>query len=427
MTIGYWQKLRLFHRDVRLYLITPALIGFTAYGGIYGVVLNLYLLRLGYGPAFIGLVNGVSGLAFALASLPAGALGTRWGVRRAMIAGLALAIVGNVMLPLAEALPGAGQRLWLPLSRALAGLGLSTYMVNASPFLMATTGVEEREHAFSVQAALWPLAGFVGSLLGGTMPGLLSRALGVALDSPAPYRYTLLFAATVLAAGIPVLWATSEIESPNRSPAAAGRRDGSVNAQLSQAQGAAPVGVIVPIVLVGTLRLAGESGVRGFYNVYLDAALGLPTAQIGALMAVGQLLAVPAAMATPLVTARWGQHASIGLGTLFLGFCLLPLALVPHWAAAALSWVAMIVLVAIVRPAYMVYTQRLVRPTWQPLMSGATNLAAGLGRAAMLLIAGPLIATLGYRRYFVVPAALMAAGGLFFGLYFRRPRGALAE
>ena len=82
---------------------------------------------------------------------------------------------------------------------------------------------------------------------------------------------------------------------------------------------------------------------------------------------------------------------------------------------------------AVVRPAYMVYTQRLVRPTCQPLMSGATNLAAGIGRATVLWIAGPLIATLGYRRYFVVPAALMAAGGLFFWLYFWRPRGASAS
>ena len=55
MVAAYWRALRLFSRDVHFYLITAALIGFTVFGGIYAVLLNLYLLRLGYGPPFVGL------------------------------------------------------------------------------------------------------------------------------------------------------------------------------------------------------------------------------------------------------------------------------------------------------------------------------------------------------------------------------------
>ena len=65
MVTTYIHTLRLFNRDVRLYLISAALIGFT-FLGIYAVLFNLYLLRLGYGPEFIGTVNGVSQLGFAL-------------------------------------------------------------------------------------------------------------------------------------------------------------------------------------------------------------------------------------------------------------------------------------------------------------------------------------------------------------------------
>ena len=46
---GYVTKARLFSRDVRLFLVTSVLFGFTACGGIYTVLLNLYLLLLGYG------------------------------------------------------------------------------------------------------------------------------------------------------------------------------------------------------------------------------------------------------------------------------------------------------------------------------------------------------------------------------------------
>jgi hypothetical protein len=76
MVTTYAQKLRLFNRDVRLYMVTWILAGF-CFVGIYMVLFNLYLLRLGYDPEFIGLVNAAGSLAFAILSLPAGALGGR--------------------------------------------------------------------------------------------------------------------------------------------------------------------------------------------------------------------------------------------------------------------------------------------------------------------------------------------------------------
>ena len=61
---GYVTEARLFSRDVRLFLVTSVLFGFTAYGGTYTVLLNLYLLRLGYGTEFVGLISATGQLAF---------------------------------------------------------------------------------------------------------------------------------------------------------------------------------------------------------------------------------------------------------------------------------------------------------------------------------------------------------------------------
>ena len=49
MFADYVRALRGFNRNVRLYLFTTALLGFTIFGGIYPVLFNLYLLRLGHG------------------------------------------------------------------------------------------------------------------------------------------------------------------------------------------------------------------------------------------------------------------------------------------------------------------------------------------------------------------------------------------
>jgi len=94
----------------------------------------------------------------------------------------------------------------------LAGLGMSLFIVNSSPFLMAVATVELRDLAFSVQSALMPLAALAGSLFGGFAPSLLARALGLSLDHPAPYRYALLVAPLLLATAVPILRRSGDVE-----------------------------------------------------------------------------------------------------------------------------------------------------------------------------------------------------------------------
>jgi hypothetical protein len=213
MASAYLRKLRLFNRDVRLYLIAIALIGLTISGGIRQMLLNLYLVRLGYGPQFIGLVNAASSQGFAVLSLPADALAPRWGTRRIMIAGSVLMVVHCGLFPFAEAVPGAWQRGWLITTYVVAWAGVAICFVNGLPFLMATTGPEERHHAFATQLALEPLFGFVGSLIAGFLPGVVALMLGASLSDPATYRVPLFISALLLAPAVLALWRTSEVNS----------------------------------------------------------------------------------------------------------------------------------------------------------------------------------------------------------------------
>ncbi|MBT6629046.1 MAG: MFS transporter, partial [Gemmatimonadetes bacterium] len=84
MLSSYIDTVRLLNRDVRLVFATYAVFGF-AWGGLYTLLFNLYLLRLGYDTDFIGVVNGISRFAFALGGLPAGMLGMRFGARRMIL------------------------------------------------------------------------------------------------------------------------------------------------------------------------------------------------------------------------------------------------------------------------------------------------------------------------------------------------------
>jgi MFS family permease len=406
--ITYWRTLRKCSRNARLYLVSAALMGFTVFGGIYSLLRSLYLLRLGYGPEFIGLVSAIGMLGWALACLPAGAVGRRLGSRRAMILGLGLATLGYFAWPLVEWLPAGWRAAWLVLTVLFSDLSIAMYDVNSQPFLMDATTSEERDHVFSVQAALWPIAGFLGSLLGGLLPGLFAVFLQTTTRDPATFRYPLLLAAASLGIGVLALYATRE-----SAPSAAAVKD---DRPSPNPLAAAPYRIMAFLGVVVLLGGMGEGAARTFFSVYLDAGLHASTAYIGALAAIGQLLAAPAALAMPLAARRWGHRRVFLWGSVGMALSLLPLALVPTWGAAGLGYMVMIALVSLTRPAVSVYMMEIMPAGWRATMSGVYTMAIGLSWSAISFGGGYMIAALGYPTFFLASAALTGAGAALFGL-----------
>jgi MFS family permease len=404
---SYLDQVRHFNRDVRLYLLSRTMVGF-GYFGFYSVLFNLYLLRLGYGPGFVGLVNATGFLTNALFSLPAGALGRRWGSRRAIIRGMGLMLVAIALPPLTHSLPAQLRAGWLLVTYALSWLGGALYIVNGPPFLMGAASQEDRNHAFSVQVALSRLAAFIGSLIAGLLPGLFSTILHVPLDQPALYGYPLFVVPLFYGLGLLALLSTRGVrgDQPQEAEAQAGR---------------APYGLIALIGLVMMLQVAGEWAARVFSNVYLDAGLHTPTVLIGTIFAAAQLLSVPAALAMPLLARRWGTGHTVLLASIGVACSLLPLALIPHWAAGGLGFIGMSVMASILLSAFSVFHQEVVPVHWRTVASGARSMAMGVSSSAMAYGGGYIIGAVGYRSLFLIAAALTACGTLLFWVAFRRP------
>ncbi len=409
----YFQKLRLFNRDVRLFLLMAALVAF-AWDGMRIVLLNLYLLRLGYGPEFIGLITGAGALAFALLCPVAGALGTRMSSRRMIIAGVALIGAGFALLPMVEFLPESWWTSWLLVTTTITFLGLALYFVNGMPFMMGATGPEERNYAFSAHVALLPLAGFFGSLVAGILPGLIAGWLGLTLQHPLAYRIPLWLATFVL---VPALLAMA----PTREVRPQGAQAPATDA------GPAPVALFLAIAMAMALRFGGRGSVMAFFNVYLDDALGVSTILIGTLSAVGQLISVPAALLTPLVAARWGNARTYTLTTLATAALMLPLALVPTMAAASMSYVTSMFMYSMSVGPIRVFSQELVRPHWRAAMAAAFMGGSGLTYAAVAYTGGHMIAEWGYQALFLLGVLLVAAGAVYYWAYFRVPRGEMDD
>lgn len=409
MTTSYLRKLRLFGRDARLFLVAAGFIGLAYYGGA-AVLQNLYLLRLGYGPEFIGLVFAVGSLMSALFSLPAQAFSRRWGVRRVMMLGMVTMPVGAALLPFAEFVPAGWRSAWILGASALSWMGGPLFMVNSAPFLAGSTNSEERSYAFAVFMAVFPFAGFAGGLVSGSLPQLFAGVLGTSLASPAPFRYPLWLAAALYIPGLLALLATR------------GDRASDSVAESREA-GRAPTGIIVVLGAVALLRMTAAGAVQSFFNVYLDSELHLPPARIGTLMAIGQLLGGFAALAAPILMERRGKQRTFVAASLGASLGYLPLAFIPHWLAAGVGFLGITAMGSIAQPTVNVFGQDAVEPRWRTSVSGAAVMAMGLGYALAGLVGGRAITALGFRPFFTVVGFLPAAGALLFRTYFRLPRG----
>ncbi len=414
MAITYLHMVRLFSRDLRLFLVTSALVSF-AWDGVRAVLFNLYLLRLGYGPEYVGLINAAGALAFALWCPPAGAMGTRWGSRKMLVTGAGVLTGGFCLLPLAEFLAGDGRTAWLVSMSVVTYLGFALFLVNGLPFMMDTTGTEERTHAFSAHVALMPLAGFVGSLAAGWLPRAFATLQGVSLQEAAPYRVPLWLAALLLVPGVVALLFTRATDDPH-AQASEGNAP-----PVSTAS--APYGLVIAIALIMAFRFAGRGTIATFFNVYLDDGLGTSTELIGGLSAIGQLLSVPAALAAPLLVTRWGTPRTIVWGSVGMALCALPLALISHWTAAGLGFVGSSALFSVTVGPIRVFSQELVVPRWRTAMASAFMMGAGLAFAGVSLAGGYAIVTLGYRTLFLVATGLSTFGAVLFWAVFRLPRG----
>ena len=407
-----------FHRDFRLYLSAFSSISF-GYYGIVGVLFNLYLLRLGYGPQFIGLLIGGGQLGWGAAALPAGAVGARWGNRIALILGIGLSGLATVLLLLAEALPPAAQAAWLMGCWMVSWVGSALFIVNGTPFVMGITSQEERPHAFALVQAATALFGFAGALVAGLLPGLLAGWLGVSLDAPATYRVALWL--TPLAYGLATLLLLQTRPTPP------------VAQQVQAEQGTTmPVLVIGFVTVVVLLQTFGEGVMRAFFNVFLDSGLAVPTARIGLIMGLAQLLSVGTALWGAAAVARWGAGRTVALvGGLGGAVSLTLIALTSHWLLAGLAFTGVMCAVSIAATGRTVFSQEAVQPQWRTAMSAAYTVGLALGWAGAAALGGYIITGWGYAPLFALGALAAATSSILVFAYHRvraiRPARAPAQ
>jgi predicted MFS family arabinose efflux permease len=407
----YWRNVRKIGRDAWIALAGYAMMGFT-FSGVEAAILNLFYLRLGLGTAFVGTNMALAATGFALASLPAALVVRKIGCRQSMLVAIVGFSLSLLLLSCGAYLSAAILQVALHTLRLLAASFMALYMVASQPLLMTVTRPEERPYAFALLWSLNPLGGLIGNLLGGLLPGFLAGLSGMTLEDPKPYGFSIALSVLVC---IPLVVATRHLREGGRPP---------LTEKTAGWRYLAPYATLAAIGALSFLRAGGESSARTFFNVYLDSELLVSTANIGATMALANLLTIPAAMVMPAIALRIGKLPSLTVSIVGVAGSLAFLALSGSWAMAGFAFVAMCVLSAMFRVVWTLLIQESVEEAWRPVSAAIANLTAGAGFGLMAGGGGYLVQRVGYDMVFLSGAALVILGALTLSIWRKTPHTA---
>jgi len=337
----YWTYVRRLSPGARLFLAAATLGGLNS--GVQGVLLNLYVLSLGYGEAFLGQMLRYGPLAALPAALAAGPLVDTFGPKRAMLAGTALAGAGAIALLASPAPPV------LTLGLAVASAGAVIVYIAANPFMALHSTPHERTHLFVVAAAAFVVSTAAGSALGGQLPaivGTLAARGGWSLGQADVYRLSLLAGALLSAIGVPLIVLVREpADSAVRSSSTAAwsaawaRHSTASLHRLQELIGNRRVLIVVgQLVLADALIRVGGNLVVPYFNVLFVRYLGATEAWYGWLRFVERAVQVAATLLVAPVALRYGPISTIAVTQLLSVPMLLALGFAPSLSLASIAF-----------------------------------------------------------------------------------------
>lgn len=383
-----------------------------SYSGLFFLVANLYLLRLGFDVAFVGQVNSAAFFAYCLVSIPAGILVSRWGLRRSMVGGSLFMALALAWFAGVELLPVALHKVSLAAGEAAIGVGGAFFMACVIPCLMETES-SRRAAVLSASAMASLVAASLGSLAGGGLTALSSLLIGLPQSSPVPYRLALI---VVVAVQLGAAACVASIRPTAPSAAAPGEKRDPESAPPARA----PFSLLAVAVGSGVLLAVFGASVQTFFSLHLDQTFRVPTQSIGTALAVARGVPAFAFVLSPLLVKRFGAYRTAVVATVASTAVAASVGLAPWWLLAAAGYTLMGFVSSLGGPATSLLYQGAVAAPARPVVAGATNAAYGLGGGTVLFAGGFAIERLGYGRFFLAGLAVQVVGVVIFAVYFGR-------
>lgn len=255
---------------------------------VFGLVFNLYILKIGYTMDFVGVLSSIPGLTIAALAIPMALLTTGIPARKLLLASVGLSTAAMLGMALITA------RVPLMLLGVLNGAAAAAMAITAFPLMARNSTEGERQHLFSFQFALGTAAAFAGSLASGWLTKGWAALLFSGDEGALAYRGTLLTACLLMlaAAGSAAGIKEAAVPEAKKEAGAFGGLD------ISKA-----FYVLLPQLIIGF----GAGMIMPYLNIFFKTGFTLGIASLGFCMSLMPLAMAFGGLIGPWLVKRVGQ------------------------------------------------------------------------------------------------------------------------
>ena len=369
----YISNLRLFSRNARLFLVSTFFWGMGFSG--FMLLFNLYLKELGFAEGSIGTIISATTLGTVVMAIPTSFLLRRFPIKPILLISAPIAVASYAIQVTAP------QYHIILTSGFFAGTAAVFGRVAAAPFFMRNSTPKERPYLFSMQFALMLLAGIIGNIVAGVLPGIIQQEGVVPY---LPYRYTLLlFSGLVLASVVPICMIRQK--APIR-PQSMRIHSGRIIAKL-----------FLPNLIVGI----GAGLSIPFLNLYFRDVFHTTPFLIGIFYSLQQFLMITGLLAAPLAAERIGKIRTVVISQLISIPFLLILGTTQLLVLAVLAFLTRAAFMNMAQPLYTNFAMERVHHEDQPLTNALLTIAFTAGWGISANFGGYLIEHFGYVAPFI--------------------------
>ena len=282
--------------------------------GIFGVIIQLYFVTLGFQSSDMGTLFMINSLAMMFLCIPSGILADRYGKGKIFFFGYFLLTISFGILLLFESFE------YMIIAWAILGISNSTGTV-IGPLFSSLFENDDMDRAFGLRGFLNILSGAAGSLLG-FIPPMLVNEYGYTLK----YSYWLLLASAVCIMMCQIPFYIKIMNAIDDKPKKTG-----FNWNLKSKS------VVGKISLLYSIQNIALGGFMGLFPYYVNTKFGVQSDGLGALYSASKFIQAAGNAVAPRIAQRYGTLKTIS-GAL--------LSAVPFWLlfpfAPTYTWVSII-------------------------------------------------------------------------------------
>jgi len=397
-------QFRGYNRNIKLSFMANIL---TQIGmGVFMVIYNFYIRKLGMPETVNGQIISMASLATALILVPAGLISDRFGRRKVIFYSI---VVSGLILLLRSVMAVQDSLVFLAFA---GGLTMAFSQVSGIPWMAENSKAEERVNLFSLHFALMTGANVIGNLLG----GFLNDGFSLFLNDVNSIRLTLIIGALIFLVGA---FPASKFQEklPVKSEGKAVEPVRKLNWKSNGLK-------MIFLFAVSQLLIGFGAGlVIPYLNLYFADRFSAPTSAIGLIISLGQAATALAMIIGPQVVKRVGEvRAVVFLQLSSLPFLLLT-AFAHHLWIAALGFLFRQALMNAANPIQSSLMMEKVDDSVKGLGNSINQMVFNLGWALMGPVSMGVVSEYGsywgYAYVFCITAVLYLVGSTYFLLVFR--------